>query len=157
MSAANETARLVRRFDRVGLATFVAIVALAFASAGCAGLIQRSSGAGPTVCSDKVVQSITTNKAVSGLWACLSPAFQTKLESYVAAGLLHSDDDSVFVDPTIKGTLPITSHLVGLSNGIAMYVILVQSQTAGLVTLSMSLWLNPAPKVNNFAITSPAL
>ena len=152
----NETARPVRGRNRGRLGAAVVGLALAalVASAGCS-LGTSAGSASPTVCADKVVQSIAQNAKVAGLYNCLSPDFQGKLKNYVAAGLAHSNDDAVFTDGTSNKPPVIGTHLVGLANGVAVYAVIVQNPTAGAVTITFTIWLNPAPKVNNLAISQP--
>lgn len=154
----HEAARSVRHSHRERLGSLVAPLALvAFAlllTSGCAALGTKSAGS-PTVCADKVVQSITTNAKVDGLYACLSKDFQNKIENYVAAGLLHSNDDAVFTDGTSAKPPIIGTHLIGLANGVAAYAVIVQTSQSGEQTITLSIWLKPAPKVDNLAISGP--
>lgn len=158
MNEAIRPALPLRHASRFGIAFIALACAALLASSGCSVLGTGSAGSvSPTICSDKVVQSITENAKVDGLWNCLSTNLQDKLKNYVAAGIFHSADDAVFVDPSVGKPPIIGTHLVGLNNGVAVYTVVAQSQSAGAVVLTVTLWLNPAPKVNNLAISSPAL
>ena len=144
----------VRHAPRIGVA-FAALACAALLASGCS-LVGKSAGSvSPTVCADKVVHSITGNVKVDGLYNCLSADFQNKIKNYVAAGLLHSNDDAVFTDGTSAKPPIIGYHLIGISSGVATYAVIVQSSASGALTVTMTIWLKPAPKVDNLAISGP--
>jgi hypothetical protein len=129
---------------------FIAAVA-AFGLVACGPV--GSSGPDLT-CANKVISEITTDKAVAGTWACLTPKFQSTLRDYVAAGALISADDAVFTDGTSTPAPVVTSSYVGSANGVAVYTVVIK--TNGTVeTFSITVWLDSSGKVDNLNVTGP--
>lgn len=131
----------------------ISILALAgLALSGCSLTGTTSAGHG---CSDKVVQSLTTNTRVNGLWNCLSRTFQDNLKSYYTAGLVNSVDDAVFTDPNFGKPAVIGVHYVGHANGTDIYAVVVQSKSKGIETLVLVIWVQPDGHVDNLGFGSP--
>jgi hypothetical protein len=149
----NQTRLLAHKAKTAGVLVSLLILAC-LALTGCTFPGSSKSSAGH-ICADKVLQSVVTNGAVEGLWKCLTPEFQAKLQSYATSGLINSADDAAFTNPS-QGKPPgiMVTHFVGKANGVDLYTIIVQGPQ-GVVTLVMAIWVNLADKVDNFGIGSP--
>lgn len=114
------------------------------------------SSSGPNLtCTDKVVQSEVTDRAVSGVWNCLTPALQKALQTYVQAGMAISADDAVFTDGNNTAPPILTTKFIGESNGVAVYAIVVKRTDGTLITLTMILWVDSSGKVDNVTVSGP--
>lgn len=124
---------------------------------GCSlpGTSSGSSSTNDHACADKVVQSLTTNKAVKGVWACLTPKLEQTLTTYVQDGLAVSADDAVFTDGTGAKTSVISTSYVGEKDGVDIYTVVVKRSDGSLLTLTVTVWVDSSGKVDNIAVAGP--
>lgn len=135
------------------LASIFISVAMAVSLVACSSPI-GSSGT-DLACANKVVQQLTTDKSVSGLWSCLTSKFQQTLTQYVSYGMLISADDAVFTDGKNSAPPVVTTSFLGQKNGVDVYAVVLKGSDGSLVTLTITVWVDSSGKVDNINISGP--
>lgn len=137
---------------------FIALVVIGTVVLSGCSLPGTSSGSSSTnshACADKVVQSLTTNQPVKGVWACLTPRLESTLTTYVQDGLAVSADDAVFTDGTGGKTPVISTSYVGEKDGVDVYTVVLKQSDGSLLTVTVTVWVDSSGKVDNLAVAGP--
>ena len=95
-----------------------------------------------------MVQSITTNQPVKGLWNCLDSTLQNNLHAFAM------DGDGAFTAPGQPAPHVLATHYMGQSNGVDVYTVVVQPNNGALTTFVISVWTDASGKVSNLAVDS---
>lgn len=127
-----------------------AILLLSLAACAVPGS-QQAPSATALKCADKMAQATTTTTAVPGLWNCLTPAFQTKLD----ANGQGKSDSSLSIGVAIR------TEFLGADSDFATYELILNpavAQQAGTKWVELTVWLDPAGsgRVDNVGVANPA-
>jgi len=140
----NETARSVLARYRVGVVQALGALALALACGTACSIVPVSQS--NHACADKVASAVTSGQNTPGMWQCLDPKLQASLHT------LGLDGDSAFA---FTGSTVISVKYIGASNGMDVYAVVGKS-ASGIVSLTLTVWVNSDGKVTNLAVGAPA-
>ena len=130
----------------------LAAVVLLIGMAACGLPGSQVSGTASHKCADLVAQATTTTSPVLGLWACLTPAFQTKLK---AAGAVTNGA----FDGALSVGVALRAPFLGADADYATYELFLNpgmAQQVGVKTVELTVWLDPSGKVDNLGIPQAA-
>lgn len=132
------------------VAALAALMVLAAVLASGCGNASRAAGTSHA-CADKVAQATTTTAPVAGLWDCLTPDFQRKLDE-IGVGTKHDSVLSIGVATSYT--------FLGASPDFATYEIAIspqfQQQAGGVKTAEITVWLATGGLVDNVGVGAQA-